>query len=154
MPRARPNTAAAADVGLEITPSLPILTIMSVTLNKPKAKRSPFGGYRAFVSELRGLTRQARDGGDWDERAAAALNGKASAELRRATSLETRRRFGAFFTGTELSARLLSHCASFDETSVAYDPACGMGDLLLAAAKKLPLGRTLADTLRGWSRQL
>ncbi|MGD0090105.1 MAG: hypothetical protein ABSE73_09305 [Planctomycetota bacterium] len=100
------------------------------------------------------MAREPRTGIKWDERAAAALNGQANVELRHVAPLETRRRFGAFFTGTGLSERLLAHCGLPAQMSVFYDPSCGMGDLLLAAAQKLPLGATLADTLRLWGRQL
>lgn len=91
---------------------------------------------------------------DWNTRVDAALNGQANVELRRAAPLETRRKFGAFFTGTDLGSRLLACASGISKTSVFYDPTCGMGDLLIAAARKLPLGKTLADTLAQWGRQL
>ena len=93
-------------------------------------------------------------GADRDEKIIAALNGQASAELRRVIALKIRRKFGAYFTGTTLSERLLTRCVSFDRKRIFYDPTCGMGDLLLAAAKRLPLGKTLMQTLTLWSRQL
>ena len=34
------------------------------------------------------------------------------------------------------------------------DPACGMGDLLLAYAERLPIEATLEETLDAWGRQL
>ena len=98
--------------------------------------------------------REPRRASDWDSDVIAALDGQASRELRRTIPLETRRRFGAFFTGTELGSRLIAHGGEFNQESVFYDPTCGMGDLLLAAAKKLPLGETLLDTLEQWGRRL
>jgi hypothetical protein len=91
---------------------------------------------------------------DWDERVTAALNGQASLELRQVIPLKKRRRFGAFFTGSDLAARLISRCTNLDGNSVIHDPSVGMGDLLLATAKKLPLGRSLNETLKRWGRQL
>ena len=119
-----------------------------------RTSRSPFGGYSAYVSALKRLAQESRHAADWDSRAVAALNGQASIELRRVASVETRRRFGAFFTGTDLSSLLIAQGASIGGESVFYDPTCGMGDLLLAAANRLPLGRKLPDTLREWGRQL
>lgn len=66
----------------------------------------------------------------WVVQANAALNGEASAQLRALARLATRRKFGAFFTGTSLSARLLKQAQS-TMPGLTYDPACGMGDLLL-----------------------
>lgn len=91
---------------------------------------------------------------DWDERVHAALNGQASTELRRVAALKTRRKYGAYFTGTTLSERLLARCESIESKPVFYDASCGMGDLLLAAAKNLPLANTLPRTLTQWGRQL
>jgi hypothetical protein len=91
---------------------------------------------------------------DWDERAFAALNGQASFQLRKVIPLKKRRRFGAFFTGSDLATRLISRCTKLDEHSIIHDPSVGMGDLLLATAKKLPLWRTLNETLKQWGRQL
>jgi hypothetical protein len=100
------------------------------------------------------LAGEIRRSDEWDERATAALNGQASLELRKVIPLKKRRRFGAFFTGSDLAARLISRCTKLDRNSVIHDPSVGMGDLLLAAAKKLPLERTLSATLKRWGRQL
>ena len=110
--------------------------------------------YRTYVAGLRDLAGELRRSDDWDERAFAALNGQASLELRRVIPLKRRRRFGAFFTSSDLAARLISRCSKFDEHSIIHDPSLGMGDLLLAAARQFPLGRTLNKTLKRWGRQL
>jgi hypothetical protein len=93
-------------------------------------------------------------GTDWNAQVFAALNGQASVELQRVASLKTRRKYGAYFTGTILSERLLTKCASFDGERTFYDATCGMGDLLLATAKKLPLATTLPETLKQWGNRL
>jgi len=125
---------------------------MEVPLKKPN--RTPFGSYRAYVSSLRLLTNESNRKSDWDLRVDAALNGQANTELRRVTALRTRRKYGAYFTGTILSERLLARCESIGSEQIFYDASCGMGDLLLAAAKNLPLARTLHQTLTQWGRQL
>lgn len=119
-----------------------------------KAKCSPFSDYSAYVSTLKRLAAESHRVAGWNIRVDAALNGQASVELRRVTPVETRRIFGAFFTGTDLGSRLIGCGTGFGATSVFYDPTCGMGDLLIAAARKLPLCKTLPDTLRQWGRQL
>jgi type I restriction-modification system DNA methylase subunit len=102
-----------------------------------KAERSPFSDYSAYVSKLKRLAVESHRVADWNIRVDAALNGQASVELRRVASVEIRRKFGAFFTGTDLSSELIDCSKGFDATSVFYDPSCGMGDLLVAAARKL-----------------
>jgi hypothetical protein len=119
-----------------------------------KPRHRGLTAYRSYVADLKSLTVVSRRPDNWNERADAALNGQASLELRRLISLKTRRRFGAFFTGSKLASRLISRCSKFDERSIIHDPSLGMGDLLLAAARLLPLQRTLSDTLKRWGRQL
>jgi hypothetical protein len=124
-----------------------------MTAAQKNANRNPFRNYGAYVLDLKHLAQKSRSAVDWNSDVVAALNGQANVELRRVASLKARRRFGAFFTGTDLGSRLIAH-ASFDKTSVFCDASCGMGDLLLAAAKKLPLCKTLPKTLRQWGQQL
>lgn len=115
---------------------------------------TPFGNIRGYLLTLQALVAEISDGENWEQRCSAALNGEASLELRRAVPIEVRREFGAFFTGSDLRTRLLSCGSRVGSDSVFYDPTCGMGDLLLAAAKMLPLGRTLQETLKTWGQQL
>ena len=118
------------------------------------SRQRGFTAYRKYVAGLRNLAGEFKRPDDWNERATAALNGQASLELRHVIPLKKRRRFGAFFTGSDLAARLILRCTNLDRNSVIHDPSVGMGDLLLAAAKKLPLERTLSGTLKRWGRQL
>lgn len=110
--------------------------------------RAPFRRYSAYVDRIHGLL-AAPATSQWVVQANASLNGEASAQLRALAGLATRRKFGAFFTGTNLSDRLLKLARS-TMPGLTYDPTCGMGDLLLAAARRLPLGSSLKDTLRQW----
>lgn len=89
------------------------------------------------------------------ETIAAALDGQPGRELRRLVPLTLRRADGAFFTGSTLAKRVVSkflRSASFDAT--VCDPACGAGDLLIAAAARLPVLSDLGETLELWSRSL
>lgn len=92
--------------------------------------------------------------GPWHENQGAvqsALNGQAAEQLRALVPRPVRRAEGAFFTGSQVRARfeqLLQDSPSF------WDPACGAGDLLLAAAGRLPLASGMTDTLRHWGKAL
>ena len=81
------------------------------------------------------------------------LNGHAAHSIDRMLSRERRRKDGIFFSGESWSQRLLS-CVGDTEIVRWCDPAAGTGDLLLQAARLLPLKRTLAQTLRHWSHRL
>ncbi|MDM4773087.1 N-6 DNA methylase [Solimonas sp. SE-A11] len=113
-----------------------------------------FEGIATYVASLQALAYLPISSSTWKARCHAALNGEANQELRRKIPLDTRRLYGAFFTGTKLSRLLLSHSKSVSAESFFYDPTCGMGDLLLAAASLLPLQETPSATLRAWGRQL
>lgn len=125
-----------------------------MAISRDKACSPPFYDVRGYVHRLHALAVEPSGAHDWNARCFAALNGEANKELRRLIPLEVRREFGAFFTGTDLSARLLSHGLNIGSQSVFYDPTCGMGDLLLGVAKGLPLGSTVKHTLRLWGHQL
>jgi hypothetical protein len=116
--------------------------------------RTPFSRYQDYISRLQTLLRDRDPSARWHEQVEAALNGQANVELERASSLKVRRKFGAFFTGTDLGTRLLSGVGPIDKGDVFFDASCGMGDLLLAVARKLPLEKTLPETLQQWGRQL
>lgn len=107
-----------------------------------------------YVKTMQALAFEDADGMVWNERCLAVLNGEVGKELRRAVPITVRRKFGAFFTGAVLGAKLMTHVTNLSSKSVLHDPTCGMGDLLLAAAKLLPLQENLQKTLRSWGRQL
>ena len=116
--------------------------------------RSGITAYGDYVAGLHRLAMEPRSAVDWEKRTLAALNGQASAELRRVVALKTRRQFGAFFTGSQLAEKFIACCPAFAKGAVIHDPSLGVGDLLLAAASRLPLQRTVNATLRQWGRQL
>jgi hypothetical protein len=70
---------------------------------------------------------------EWKERAMRAVDGLAADELRRLVDLETRRKYGAFFTPSTLASKVASELfPKFDDNVVLYDPTSGAGNLLLA----------------------
>ena len=86
-----------------------------------------------------------------------ALNGQASAELRRIVSRADRRATGSFFTsgGVRQSYEgLLARSRASGRTPVIWDPTCGGGDLLIAGTGQFPLGATPAETLTLWNRRV
>jgi hypothetical protein len=127
---------------------------MAVARNIRNLRLAPFHRMHEYLTVLRDLSAEPAKGEDWERRCFAALNGEASGKLQKLVSIRVRRRFGAFFTGAELSTRLLSLGIPFDTDTVIYDPACGMGNLLLSAANELPLSSTLSQTLKNWGRQI
>jgi hypothetical protein len=83
----------------------------------------------------------------------AALDGEASRELAKLVALPQRRAAGAFFTGSKLTSFFFAR--SFDSSISSYfDPTCGAGDLILTAARTLPVKKSLRRTLEAWGRQL
>ncbi|MCA9145701.1 MAG: N-6 DNA methylase [Planctomycetales bacterium] len=85
----------------------------------------------------------------------AALDGEAGREARRLIELDDRRRDGVFFTSSPLREFAFEGVSSsITKNSVLFDPACGAGDLLLAATDHMPLQATLAATLKAWSAML
>jgi hypothetical protein len=105
----------------------------------------PFETYVSGIVEL--ATRAARDGLG-DRSVVAELNGQAGHALRTSVGLQARRDAGTFFTGTDLADRLIDLAQLSGHIS---DPACGAGDLLLAAARQLPVSDSLDATLEAWS---
>lgn len=83
------------------------------------------------------------------------LNGVPHRTYRQTISLSERRRAGAFFSGPTIGRRLVDQLTSAVRPDArVMDPTCGMGDLLLAYAAKLPLKVTLALTVRSWGECL
>jgi hypothetical protein len=64
------------------------------------------------------------------------------------------RRMGAFFTGERLAANVVSRAGRPTTWSKVVDPACGCGDLLLAAARKMPIHGDVESTLQRWGEVL
>lgn len=81
-----------------------------------------------------------------------ALNGQAYGALRSLVPLSILRSSGAFFTGHKIAEQLADWAKEEIQLGSPFiDPTCGAGNLLVAAAKYLPLGKSLASTLSLWS---
>src|SRR2546422_629120 len=113
--------------------------------------RSAFSKFMPYSRRLqrlamygsRGTSRQ-----QWSSISNAALDGEPARTLRQQIPIVVRRRAGAFFTGRALANRLLKKAKFPPRRPFALvDPTCGAGDLLLAAARRLPLGSNLKETI-------
>ena len=83
------------------------------------------------------------------------LNGAAADAVHEWVPRNIRTLDGIFFSGHALAKEAASFLAEKIQTGArVFDPACGGGDLLLAAAKLLPIGETLSRTLEQWSVRL
>lgn len=95
------------------------------------------------------------------ELAAAALSGQPrhvwcvnidhTREFRTRVPLESRRALGAFFTSSALASMI---ARQLPENAKIHDPACGLGDLLLAHAQRLQVRKTLGGTIAEWGALL
>jgi len=131
------------------------LSTLPMQENPITSHAAEFAHYREYVTRLDALAEDARASKQWDAAATAALNGQATTELRKLVSLDARRAYGAFFTGSALADRLLSLASRpSNSNAVFYDPTIGSGDLLLAAARRLPTQSTFEKTLRAWGQVL
>jgi hypothetical protein len=110
--------------------------------------------YKGYADGLQRLATQLGSGATGsDASASASLDGEASVKLRGLVPLEYRRRVGAFFTPAPLKDRI-SCLISDSPGSIYLDPACGSGDLLLAASRQFPICETLSETLADWGERL
>ncbi len=84
-----------------------------------------------------------------------ALDGQPSSELKRTFSTQSRRRIGAFFTPRQLASQLAKPWArDLLDGATVIDPTCGVGDLLVACARYLPVANALDETLDSWGERL
>ena len=76
-------------------------------------------------------------------------------ELRKITSIDDLRLTGTFFTGSNLAKAAIEPIAT-DLRSGArvLDPACGVGDLLLACCHYFESSESLQDNLQAWTPRL
>lgn len=89
---------------------------------------------------------------DFLRQAESAVNGLACTQLEHLIDRTELKKSGAFFSSPELSSQVADELRSYSVRSrtTIIDPACGAGNLLIAAAKKLPLEATLSGTLNTW----
>ena len=121
----------------------------------PLASDSEFSKFIVYSHMLRRLALQGikdRTQQQWADICHAALNGEPAKTLRELVPIVARRSAGAFFTSSDLANRLLNE-VQFPRSQpfIILDPTCGAGDLLLSAARRLPLGRNLLETISSWN---
>ena len=108
-----------------------------------------------YVEHLESLVAQApARASDWLSKTKLALDGEPGRNLARLVSLESRRNSGAFFTGSILAQKAVTGRVTQEQSITVFDPTCGAGDLLLAAANKLPIRPSLPATLAFWGSRL
>lgn len=83
-----------------------------------------------------------------------ALNGGPTEALKKVVDTKERRDLGIFFTGDSPAYEVFKEKLQGSTEDIYFDPACGSGDLLLAAANNLSLGENLEETLKKWGQQL
>jgi hypothetical protein len=114
--------------------------------------------FRPYVGRLEELlARSMRTSGDatFPKDLDAALDGQPSAELRRRVPIDVLRETGAFFTGSAMANQAIAAAGLRLTPDVKMlDPACGVGDLLVAFVSHLPCSSNLNSTLRSWGRQV
>ncbi|HDR8969519.1 type I restriction-modification system subunit M [Burkholderia vietnamiensis] len=85
----------------------------------------------------------------------ALLDGAAGRAVESLVDRETRTRHGIFFSGHALAGKVASCLRDqIDAGYAVYDPTCGAGDLLIQAAKLMPIGASVHDTLQDWGTRL
>lgn len=112
-----------------------------------------FDRFGEYIEGLADLSACSNAGSGWQASANAALDGEPGRELIRLVDLETRREHGAFFTGSTMAEALLQK-EKINDRSVVYDPAVGVGDLLVAAARKMGRKKNVSETVKMWNRSL
>lgn len=118
---------------------------------RPRQTAGMISGFVPYVEQLERLTGRPRALLDAAE-LSAHLDGEAGRRLRDVVAIEDLRKLGAFFTG-ELLAKRLVDLVPHDRRRY-VDPACGCGDLLLAASMRLRVEPSLEATLVHWNRHL
>ena len=98
-------------------------------------KQTGIKNYKEFVDMLSlGLhSFQTKPKIEWVDKAIKYVDGFAADELRRLVDIETRRKDGVFFTNSKLAMKVFQLLKpDFNKQSVIYDPACGVGNLIIS----------------------
>jgi len=94
--------------------------------------------------------------GNREQMIRAALDGQPSLELRKRVSLDRLRAAAAFFTGSRMARKAIAMAfpTTMPRDAVVLDPACGVGDLLVAFVGRLASSNDLALTLSQWGMHI
>ncbi len=124
----------------------------------PARQARPGVGFVAYVNSLEQLLRASTSGfvgGPARARIEQALDGEPNRELRRHYALTDLRASGTFLTGSVLATKLADQAVPQAQPGTVFcDPACGAGDLLVAAARHFPVAPDLDKTLTEWGQRL
>ncbi len=112
--------------------------------------------FAPYLTELRHLLSKRREDPLFFQLAEQAVNGQASSRLVSLVSTYGLKRTGAFFSSSLLSDNAASGLLGNQSHTpiLVTDPACGAGNLLIAAAHRLPIRRNLTSTLEFWGQHL
>lgn len=111
--------------------------------------------FETYVEAAVRATREDNPAQGASPRAHPLLNGAPYKAFRQAIDLADRRDEGTFFSGPAIASRLADLIAEeVTEDAIIADPTCGMGDLLLAYAERLPIAESLEETIRVWGERL
>lgn len=125
-----------------------------ITLQPPSFLTSPppsaFADFEQVVRKAESAARRALSGKSWDPSDTFSTT-SISASFRKEVAKSVRQDSGAFFTGPALGTSVV---AGAKPSSVVCDPACGVGDLLIPHATRMPLGKGLGETLEMWGDHL
>jgi predicted RNA methylase len=123
--------------------------LISVPPNASKPTPRTLRSFDAYLDDLVALL-QVGAVGELDAYQRA-LDGEVSQVLRANVPLSQRRDEGAFFTPHELAEELVADARKeIVAAKTVFDPACGAGDLLLAAARVMPVADSVEATVRDW----
>lgn len=114
--------------------------------------------FELYSRELENLALKLSDpstGGQFHLAISDILDRQLSQVLRSLVPLSELRQTGAFFTDHQLAGELVkSITPEIERGATVIDPACGLGDLLLACARHFPILEDLGSTLEEWSHKL
>jgi len=111
-------------------------------------------GFTGYAKELESLISGIASPREGSPAAVLALSESVHDRLRADVPLHLRRQHGAFFTGKSLAKLVAGPEWLGNIPDTIIDPACGGGDLLLALASRLPVGRSLSETISIWESRL
>lgn len=107
--------------------------------------------YQPFIRSLEESASQQQPLADRSAQIRRLLDGAASEAVQQLLPKDVRSRDGIFFSGHKLAERAVGLLADrLAKGCSVHEPACGAGDLLIAAARKLPLRESLDHTLHQW----
>ena len=115
-------------------------------------------GFSSYVRLVEDAAADALRSGEFNTRPSwtpEMLDGQAAHELRETVPLDVRKRLGAFFSSSTLRAAVVP--SDIPETTArvsVLDPAVGAGDLLIEAARHMPVCESLEATLDLWGSLL